>query len=88
MSKKLNSTVRAYLCEDNILKRYIRIEEASKLYEIDSESIKVIAFAAGAIYQLSRTTLFNHMKMEEYMRCKFFWGNDSRCINSNYQKYK
>jgi hypothetical protein len=104
MSKELNITIRAYLCEDNILKRYIRIEEVSnphanfigittninetrefdshrrmhtskarriyiiKLYEIDSESIKVIALAAGAIYHLPRTTLINHMKMEEYMK--------------------
>lgn len=64
MSKKLNTNVRAYLSYDNIFKRYIRIEEAAKLYEIDSESIKVIASAASAVYQLPRITLINYMKLE------------------------
>ena len=65
MSKKLNTTVRAYLSDGNILKRYIRIAEAAKFYEIDSESTKIFASAASAVYQLPRTTLINHMKMEE-----------------------
>lgn len=88
MSKKLNTTVRDYLCEDNIFKRYIRIEEASKLYEIDRETIKAIAFAAGAIYQLPRTTLINHMKMEEYMKHLYRVPNTSKYVQKKYVRIR
>lgn len=88
MSKKLNITVRDYLYEDNIFKRYFRIEEASKLYEIDSETIKAIAFAAGAIYQLPRTTLINHMKMEEYMKHLYRVPNTSKYVQKKYVRIR
>lgn len=88
MSKKLNITVRDYLYEDNIFKRYFRIEDASKLYEIDSETIKAIAFAAGAIYQLPRTTLINHMKMEEYMKHLYRVPNTSKYVQKKYVRIR
>lgn len=84
MSKKLNTTVRAYLSDGNIFKRYIRIVEAVKFYEIDSESIKIFASAASAVYQLPRTTLINHMKMEEYMKHLYKVPNTSKYVQKKY----
>ena len=84
MSKKLNTTVRAYIRDDNIFKRYIRIEEATKLYEKDNESIKFFALATSAVYQLPRTTLINHMKMEEYMKHLYKVPNTSKYVQKKY----
>jgi len=84
MSKKLNSTVRAYLSNGNIFKRYIRIEEAAKFYEIDSESTKIFASAASAVYQLPRTLLIHHQKLEDYMQHLYKVPGTNKIVQKKY----
>ena len=52
--KKLKPSIRSYIHDDNIYKRYLRPEEASKIFGLDESRIIQFASAAGAIYQLPR----------------------------------
>ena len=49
-----------------ISKRYIRVVEATTLYQ--NEDIRLIAIAAGALYKLPRTELIHKERLDEYMK--------------------
>ena len=68
MANKLNSTVRGYLDESNVTKRYIRLNEASNIYELTEEDVKAFALAAGALITLPRITLICKKRLEDYMK--------------------
>lgn len=67
MSNQLPRSVRAYLKNEHIEKRFIRPEEAALEYQYKNYSILDLAYAADAIYQLPVITLINRTKMEEFM---------------------
>lgn len=62
---KLKPSVRSYIHDDNIYKRYLRPEEASKIFGLDESRIIQFASAAGAIYQLPRILLIRHQRLED-----------------------
>lgn len=68
MAEKLRPSIRSYLNDEQIYKRYIRPTEATVIFKIEERRVLEFALAASAVYQLPRTTLINHMKMEEYMK--------------------
>ena len=67
MSDQLPSSIRAYLDEDFVNKRFIRPEEATQLYQYRNYSILDLAYAADALYQLPVITLIKKKQMEEFM---------------------
>lgn len=84
MSNQLPSTIRAYLNEDTVVKRYIRPEEAARLYQYQNYSILELAYAAGAIYQLPVITLINAEKMEEYMNDLYKVSGTGRYVKKKF----
>ena len=68
MTERLQSTIRGYMKDKNIQKRYIRPEEAAELYGVTEQTIREVALAAGAIHQLPRTTLICQKRLEEFMK--------------------
>lgn len=67
MANQLNPTIRSYIHE-NTARRYVRLEEVCKEFEMDKEIVKVLACIAGALYQLPRITLIHNKKLERYMK--------------------
>lgn len=56
MANYLQRTVRGYIDNPDVIKRYIRLEEAQKVFKEtypDMEDILPFAYAAGAVYQLT-----------------------------------
>ena len=49
-----------------ISKRYIRVVEATTLYQ--NEDIRLIAIAAGALYKLPRTELIHKERLDDFMK--------------------
>ena len=68
MADRLLPTVRDYICSEDISKRYLRISEAEKHYEMETEKLIAFASAAGAICRLPKITLICKEKLEEYMK--------------------
>lgn len=68
MANKLNTTIRDYLSESNISKRYIRPEEAADIFGLTEQTLMELALAAGAIYKLPRITLIYQKRLEEFMK--------------------
>ena len=66
MSNQLPSSIRSYLRDESIVKRFIRPEEAEQLFQYQNYNIFDLAYAADAIYQLPVITLINKKKMEEF----------------------
>lgn len=67
MSNQLPSTIRVYLNEEAVVKRFIRPEEAARLYQYQDYNILDLAYAADAIYQLPVITLINKEQMKAFM---------------------
>ena len=68
MANKLQPTIRGYMKNSNIQKRYIRPKEAAELFDVTEQTIREVALAAGAIHQLPRTTLICYKRLEEFMK--------------------
>lgn len=68
MANKLNTTIRGYLSESNISKRYIRPEEAANILGVTEQTLMELALAAGATYKLPRITLIYQKRLEEFMK--------------------
>lgn len=52
----------------NMMKRFVRYEEAAQYFGIDETLIVAYAKAAGAVYQLSKIRLIKIEPLEEYMK--------------------
>lgn len=68
MAKSLKTTIREYVSNEHIAKRYIRPDEADKMFKYKDYNILDLAFAAGAVYQLPKIILIKQKKLEDYMR--------------------
>jgi hypothetical protein len=68
MANKLKPTVRLYMSDSNISKRYIRVEELAVSYGLDKEDMETIAIAAGALYKLPRISLIHKERVDNYMK--------------------
>ena len=70
--------------DDNIHKRYLRSAEASKIFDIEECEIIKFASAASAIYQLPRTLLIHHQKLEDYMKHLYKIPGTNRLVQKKY----
>ena len=52
----------------NMMKRFVRYEEAAQYFGIDETLIVAYAKAAGAVYQLSKIRLIKIEPLEDYMK--------------------
>ena len=66
MVNTLSGSVSAYKNEQ-INRRYIRVEEVMNLLDVSKEDALEIALAAGARYQLAKITLIHKERMMEFM---------------------
>ena len=84
MLKKLKPSIRSYIHDDNIYKRYLRPAEASKIFGIDESNVIQFASAAGAIYQLPRILLICHQRLEEYMKHLYKVPGTNKLVHKKY----
>ena len=84
MLNKLKPSVRSYIHDDNIYKRYLRPEEASKIFGLDESRIIQFASAAGAIYQLPRILLIRHQRLEDYMKHLYKVHGTNKLVHKKY----
>lgn len=84
MLNKLKPSVRSYIHDDNIYKRYLRPEEASKIFGLDESRIIQFASAAGAIYQLPRILLILHQRLEDYMKHLYKVHGTNKLVHKKY----
>ena len=68
MANKLKPTVRLYMSDSNISKRYVRVEEMAANYGLDKEDMEAIAIAVGSLYKLARINLIYKERVENYMK--------------------
>lgn len=63
----------------NMMKRFVRYEEAAHYFGIDETLIVAYAKAAGAVYQLSKIRLIKIEPLEEYMKhLRHTWSSSKR----------
>lgn len=84
MAKKLKPTVRGYLQDSNISKRYIRPTEAAEHYGVTEDEVLELALAAGAKHQLPRTTLICQKRLEEFMKHLYKVPGTSKVVQKKY----
>ena len=84
MLKKLKPSIRSYIHDDNIYKKYLRPAEASKIFGIDESYVIQFASAAGAIYQLPRILLICHQRLEEYMKHHYKVPGTNKLVHKKY----
>lgn len=84
MLKKLKPSIRSYIHDDNIYKRYLRPAEASKIFGIDESYVIQFASAAGAIYQLPRILIIRHQRLEDYMKHLYKVSSTNKLVHKKY----
>ncbi len=84
MAKKLKPTVRGYLQDSNISKRYIRPAEAAEHYGVTEDEVLELALAVGAKHQLHRTTLICQKRLEEFMEHLYRVPGTSKVVQKKY----
>lgn len=64
----------------NMMKRFVRYEEAAQYFGIDETLIVAYAKVAGAVYQLSKIRLIKIEPLEDYMKHLTRVGRSSKLI--------
>ena len=68
----------------NMMKRFVRYEEAAQYLGIDETLIVAYAKAAGAVYQLSKIRLIKIEPLEDYMKHLTKEGRSSKLIQRKF----
>lgn len=68
MSTIRNQTVRDYIHNEDICKRFMKVDDAEEYFSMSKEELMVYASAAGAIYKFCRMVLINKIALEAYMK--------------------
>lgn len=68
MANKLKPTIRAYMHDSDTSKRYIRIDEAARDYQIEVNDMEALAIAAGSLYRFPKISLIHKERLEEFMK--------------------
>ena len=84
MAQILKASARNHLNNEDMRKRYIRLEEVSNIFNICDEEALIFASAADSIYQLPRTTLVCYTKLEEYMKHLYKVPNTTKYVEKKY----
>lgn len=88
MAEKLKPSIRSYLKDEENYKRYIRPTEAIVIFNIEERRLLEFALAAGAIYQLPRTLLIHHQKLEDYMRHLYKVPGTNKIVQKKYVRIR
>lgn len=84
MVHRLQPTIRGYKKEKDIQRRYIRPEEAARLFDVTEQTIREVALAAGAIHQLPRITLICQKRLEKFMKHLYKVPGSSKQVIKKY----
>lgn len=84
MTEKLITSVRTYINNESICKRYIRPKEAAEQLGKPEEEVLKLASMAGAICQLPVITLINCKKMEDYMKHLYKISGTNKYVQKKY----
>ena len=68
----------------NMMKRFVRYEEAAQYFGLDETLIIAYAKAAGAVYQLSKIRLIKIEPLEDYMKHLTKVGRSSKLIQRKF----
>ena len=68
----------------NMMKRFVRYEEAAQYFGIDETIIVAYAKVAGAVYQLSKIRLIKIEPLEDYMKHLTRVGRSSKLIQRKF----
>ncbi len=59
MANELQTSIRAYTADDIQIKRFLRVDEARQLFQLEEEVLLIVALSADALYWLPRTALIH-----------------------------
>jgi hypothetical protein len=83
MTNYLDSSNRANVVTGD-KRRFSRVEEYVNQFNMDSETVEIVAIAAGALYRLPRTLIIKREKMEDYMKHLYKVPNTSKYVQKKY----
>ena len=84
MTSKLHTLIRGNTTDNVQTKRFLRVEEASQIFQIEEEILLIVAVSADALYKLPRTILIHRKKMEDYMNHLYKVPNTSKFVQKKY----
>ncbi len=84
MSNELQTSIRAYTADDIQIKRFLRVDEARQLFQLEEEILLIVALSADALYRLPRTVLIHQKKMEDFMKHLYKVPNTSKYVQKKY----
>ena len=84
MTENLTTSVRTYVNDTSICKRYIRPKEAAEQLRKPEEEVLELASMAGAICQLPVITLISCKKMEDYMKHLYKISGTNKYVQKKY----
>ena len=84
MANELKTTIRDCIHNIDANKRYVRPEEVADYFGLQIEDILVVALAAGAKYQLPRTTLIHMERMKEFMKHLYKVPGTNKIVQKKY----
>jgi len=84
VTKNLNTSVRTYVNDTSICKRYIRLKEVAEQLGKPEEEVLRLASMAGAICQLPVITLISCKKLEDYMKHLYKISGTNKYVQKKY----
>ena len=61
------SSLGSMVSEDDIVRRYVRPNDAAKMYGIGRQFLENVAAEAGALYKIGKVVLINVKVFEDYL---------------------
>ena len=84
MANELQTSIRAYTADDIQIKRFLRVDEARQLFQLEEEVLLIVALSSDALYRLPRTALIHQKKMEDFMKHLYKVPNTSKYVQKKY----
>lgn len=84
MTYMVSTSVRSYINDTDVYKKFLRPQDAATHYGILQEDITTYAYAAEAVYQLARITIINNKKLEEFMKHLYKVPNTGKYVQKKY----
>lgn len=84
MANELKDTIKDCIHNIDVLRRFIRPEEAVEYFGLDLEDVLEVALAAGAKYQFPRITLIHVERMKDYMRHLYKVPGTNKIVQKKY----
>lgn len=84
MAEQLTKSVRAYVDDAHICKRYMRVEEVAERIGKTEDEVLELASTAGAICQLPVITLISCKKLEDYMKHLYRIPGTNKYVQKKY----